>query len=213
MMPGAPLAPAVSGRLPAALLPMGLALGLALACAGADRGGPASSEPADVSPAGSSPGTGPAAPATRDAGGDPYVTMVLQDTQGRAIPLSQFAGKVRLFDIWASWCGPCRMGIPHLNRLYDRYRDRGLVVIGISVDDRPADVVTFTRGIPIRYPSGMMNPQVEDLLGYPEAVPTSYLVDRTGRLRRKFLGYVEPGIIEREVLKFLPDGRQARAGP
>ena len=144
---------------------------------------------------------------------DPYARMVLEDTQGRAIPLSRFAGKVRLFDIWASWCGPCRMGIPHLNRLYDRYRDRGLVVIGVSVDDRPADVEAFIRVTPIKYPSGMMNPQVGKVLGSPEAVPTSLLVDRTGRLRRKFLGYVEPEIMEREIRKFLGDAPGARGAP
>lgn len=160
-------------------------------------------------------GLGPAWGGTA-AGGpreDLYAGMVLEDTQGRAIPLSRFAGKVRLFDIWASWCGPCRMGIPHLNRLYDRYRDRGLVVIGVSVDDRPADVEAFMRVTPIKYPSGMMNPRLGKVLGNPEAVPTTLLVDRTGRLRRKFLGYVEPEIMEREIRKFLGDAPGARGAP
>lgn len=143
---------------------------------------------------------------------DPYSKVVLEDTQGRAIPMSRFVGKVRLFDIWASWCGPCRMGIPHLNRLYDRYRERGLVVIGVSVDDRPADVEAFVKVTPIKYPSGMMNPGLGKLLGDPEAVPTSLLVDRTGRLRRKFIGYVEPEMMEREILKFLGEVRTARPG-
>jgi len=143
---------------------------------------------------------------------DPYAKVVLEDTQGRAIPLARFAGKVRLFDIWASWCGPCRMGIPHLNRLYDRYRDHGLVVIGVSVDDRPADVEAFVKVTPIKYPSGMMNPGLGKLLGDPESVPTSLLVDRTGRLRRKFVGYVEPEIMEREIQKILGDAPVPRAG-
>ncbi|OLC53193.1 MAG: hypothetical protein AUH92_06500 [Acidobacteria bacterium 13_1_40CM_4_69_4] len=77
------------------------------------------------------------------------------------------------------------------------------MVIGVSIDARPEDVVEFTRSVPIRYPSGMMNPQIEALLGYPDAVPTTLLVDRSGRMRRRFFGYVEPAIIEREVLKFL----------
>ncbi len=173
-----------TGRLAAALLTLGTGLGVALD--GAQAGDPRE---------------------------DPYARMVLEDTQGRAIPLSRFAGKVRLFDIWASWCGPCRMGIPHLNRLYGRYRDRGLVVIGVSVDDRPADVEAFIRVTPIKYPSGMMNPQVGKVLGNPEAVPTSLLVDRTGRLRRKFLGYVEPEIMEREIRKFLGDAPGTRGAP
>jgi len=134
---------------------------------------------------------------------DPFAGIVLQDTQGASVPLNDYKGKVRLFDLWASWCGPCRMGIPHLNRLYESYRDRGLVVIGVSIDARPEDVVEFTRSVPIRYPSGMMNPQLQALVGYPDAVPTTLLVDRTGRMRRRFLGYVDPAVIEREVVKFL----------
>jgi len=140
---------------------------------------------------------------TQDSREDPYAKITLQDPQGRTIRLGDFKGKVRLIDVWATWCGPCRMIIPHLNRLYDRYRDRGLVVIGVSVDDRPADVVAFTSKVPLKYPTGMMNPDIVNLLGYPDAVPTSYLVDRTGRLRRKFIGFVEPETIEREVRKFL----------
>jgi len=150
-----------------------------------------------------SEGPAPAAVSRAGARDDPYAGVVLQDTQGRTIPLGEYKGKVRLFDLWASWCGPCRMGIPHLNRLYDSYRDRGLVVIGVSIDARPEDVVEFTRAIPIRYPSGMMNPQIGALLGYPDAVPTTLLVDRTGHMRRRFLGYVYPALIEREVVKFL----------
>ena len=151
--------------------------------------------------------TKPAAPKE-----DPYSKVVLEDTQGRKIPLARFAGKVRLFDIWASWCGPCRMGIPHLNRLYDHYQDQGLVVIGVSVDDRPADVEAFVKVTPIKYPSGMMNPGLGKVLGEPESVPTSLLVDRTGRLRRRFVGYVEPELMEREIQKILGDAPAPRAG-
>ncbi|PYS95288.1 MAG: hypothetical protein DMF50_09425 [Acidobacteria bacterium] len=91
----------------------------------------------------------PALPAR--AASDPSLPIVLQDPQGRTIRLADFGGKVRLFDVWATWCGPCRMGIPKLNSLYARYRGRGLVVVGISVDDDPGYVVDFEREIPLRY--------------------------------------------------------------
>jgi thiol-disulfide isomerase/thioredoxin len=141
-----------------------------------------------------------AAPAPKE---DPYARISLQDPQGRIIRLSDFKGKVRLIDVWASWCGPCRMTIPDLNRLYDRYRGQGLVVVGVSVDSSPSEVVAFTRKTPLKYPVGMMNAEMGTLLGNPDSLPTSYLVDRTGRLRRKFIGYVEPATIEREVRRFL----------
>jgi thiol-disulfide isomerase/thioredoxin len=152
---------------------------------------------------GSAEETATAAAVTQDGRDDPYAKLSLQDPQGRTIRLADFRGKVRLIDVWASWCGPCRMIIPHLNSLYDRYRGQGLVVIGVSVDNSPADVVAFTGRTPLKYPVGMMNPEIGRLLGNPDAIPTSYLVDRTGRLRRKFVGFVEPATIERELKKFL----------
>jgi len=134
---------------------------------------------------------------------DPYAKISLQDPQGRLIRFAEFKGKVRLIDVWASWCGPCRMIIPHLNRLYDRYRGDGLVVIGVSVDSSPGDIVDFARTVRLGYPVGMMNREVVELLGDSNAIPTSYLIDRSGRVRRKFIGFVEPETIEREVKRFL----------
>jgi len=142
-----------------------------------------------------------AAPAPRD----PFLRPVLQDTQGRRLRLADFKGKVRVFDIWASWCGPCRMGIPELNQLYARYRNRDVVVIGISVDDDPAEVVRFTREVPIRYPSAMMNPEAEQLFGLNGggAIPITLIVDRQGTVRRKFVGLVGAEAIAREIDRLL----------
>jgi len=145
----------------------------------------------------------PAPGSLRDGRDDPFARLSLQDPQGRTIRLGDFKGKVRLIDVWASWCGPCRMIIPHLNRLYDRYRGEGLVVIGVSVDNSPGDVVEFARTVRLGYPVGMMNREVSELLGDSNAIPTSYLIDRSGRVRRKFIGFVEPETIEREVKRFL----------
>jgi thiol-disulfide isomerase/thioredoxin len=176
----------ISLRLPTALL-LGLLLSPAVAsCAGEGKGDQVAAA------------TG--GPEERE---DPYAKLSIQDAQGRLIRLSDFKGHVRIIDIWATWCGPCRMIIPHLNRLYDQYRGKGLVVIGVSVDDDPADVVEFTKRLPLKYPSGMINPEIVRLLGEPDAVPTSYLIDRKGRLRRKFVGFVDPETMEREVRKYL----------
>ena len=161
---------------------------------------------------GASPGAAPAVPAdgttaadtTRAAlpaaaarnAADPYAALVAEDPHGRPIPFGEFAGKVRVIDLWASWCGPCRMTIPELNALYDQYRDKGLVVIGLSVDDNPADVLEFQRDVPMRYPSGMFNRGLAVRLGDPSSIPTTLLIDRKGVLRRKFVGYVDAGTLD-----------------
>jgi thiol-disulfide isomerase/thioredoxin len=134
---------------------------------------------------------------------DPYAALTAQDPQGRALNFADFAGKVRLIDVWASWCGPCRMSIPEMNTLYERYHDRGLVVVGVSVDDNPAAVLEFQRQVPVRYPTVMFNPGLARLIGEPSSIPTTFLVDRTGRLRGRFIGYVEASRLEAEIRRFL----------
>ena len=122
--------------------------------------------------------------------GDVAPDFAVQDHLGRTVRLSDFRGKVRVFDVWASWCGPCRMGIPELNALYEHYREKGVVVVGISLDDTPADVARFVEEVPIHYPNGMMNPDLAALLGIGNeamAIPITYVVDRTGKLRAKFV--------------------------
>ncbi|HZM69366.1 MAG TPA: TlpA disulfide reductase family protein [Candidatus Cryosericum sp.] len=134
---------------------------------------------------------------------DPYLDLVAQDPHGRTLRFADFAGKVRVVDLWASWCGPCRVTIPELNALHERYHDRGLVVLGISVDDDPAAVLEFERAVPIRYPTGLFNPRLAERLGQPSAIPTTLLIDRRGVLRRTFVGFVDAATLEQEIAGLL----------
>lgn len=175
-------------------------------CGGSERGGrpgPAASTPgAPAATPGGAAGAGPSGGPTGPHA-DAYATLTAEDPQGRALNFADFAGKVRLLDVWASWCGPCRMTIPELNDIYERYRDRGLVVVGVSVDDNPAAVLEFQRQVPVRYPTVMFNQEIGRLIGEPSSIPTTFLIDRTGRMRRRFIGYVEASTLEAEVRRFL----------
>jgi thiol-disulfide isomerase/thioredoxin len=144
-----------------------------------------------------------AASAPRASQSDPFADLEIQDVHGRKIDLGEFKGQVRLIDIWATWCGPCREIIPELNELYARHRDRGLVVIGLSVDELTAPVVWFQGKIPMRYPNGMFNEETAQLLGHPRAIPTTFLVDRTGVIRETFVGLVDTRTIEKAVIELL----------
>lgn len=145
----------------------------------------------------------PAGTTTRAGRPDPFIGLVLEDQHGRRVRFAEFKGKVRVFDIWATWCGPCRMGIPALNEIYDRYRGRGLVVVGIAVDSSPAEIVEFQRQIPLRYPSAIATPEVDALFGATDSVPTTFIVDRSGRVTKRFVGYVSPRILERAIERLL----------
>ena len=95
------------------------------------------------------------------------------------------------------------MGIPHLNAIYESYRDRGVVVIGLSVDDSPADVLAFIKEIPIRYPNGMWNHELARALGQPAVIPTTFLVDRTGKVSKRFRGFVDARTLETAIRDLL----------
>jgi len=180
-------------RLVAALLV--LAAGLAVVC---DVRPAASATP----PAGPSGNPGGATVAA-EAPADPFAGLVLEDLHGRRVRFADFRGKVRIFDIWATWCGPCRMGIPLLNDIYDRYRTRGLVIVGIAVDSTAADVADFQKEIPLHYPSALATPEAEDLFGPTESIPTTLVVDRHGRVVKRFVGFVDARVLEREIRRLL----------
>ena len=161
---------------------------------------PAAALPATAPQAAALPASAPPAAAKPP---DRFAGLVLEDIHGRRIRFADFRGKVRVFDIWATWCGPCRMGIPMLNEIYDRYRARGLVVVGIAVDSTPSDIADFQREVPLHYPSAIATPEAEDLFGPTESIPTTLVVDRQGRVVKRFVGLVNPRALEREIERLL----------
>ncbi|MBI4425032.1 MAG: TlpA family protein disulfide reductase [Elusimicrobia bacterium] len=107
---------------------------------------------------------------------------------GKALSLSGLKGKVVLLDFWATWCGPCEDTIPHLVRTYGRLKDRGLEVVGISLDDDAEDVPAFVRSYGMKYPVVVDEEKsIMELYGV-RSVPTTVLVDREGKVRERWLG-------------------------
>src|SRR5436190_21154146 len=81
----------------------------------------------------------------------PAPQFSLANLDGKNVSLKEFGDKVIVVDFWATWCGPCREEIPHLNKLYEYYRGKGLVVVGISMDDEGSEgVEAFAEGVRVR---------------------------------------------------------------
>jgi peroxiredoxin len=102
----------------------------------------------------------------------------------------KYEGKVVLVNFWATWCPPCRREIPSLIRLHDENRDNGFTVIGISMDkgDR-SKISDFVKRIGINYPVALGTPEVARSFGAMGTIPATFLIDRQGRIVRKYPGY------------------------
>jgi peroxiredoxin len=107
----------------------------------------------------------------------------LQDLAGRRVDTASLKGKVVLVDFWASWCAPCKQEMPVLERLYQKYRDRGLTIVGVSVDQEGANVGGFLKQLKVTFP--IVHDKSHDVANRfkPPRMPSSYIVDRNGVVR------------------------------
>jgi thiol-disulfide isomerase/thioredoxin len=129
----------------------------------------------------------------------PIAEMTFQDLDGRTISTKDWKGKVTLVNFWATWCPPCRVEIPDLIKLQDKYRDQ-LQVIGISYDEGSVDDVRqFVREQKINYPIVMSTPDLEK--GFPGvfALPTTFMLDKEVKTVQKHIGLISPAIYELEA--------------
>ena len=93
----------------------------------------------------------------------------------------KFSGKPLLIEFWATWCPPCKKSIPHLNKLYDKYKDKGLIIIGITGDSRSM-VKKFMKTTPISYSVATdSRNKMSKLLGI-KGIPHAFLIDKDGKI-------------------------------
>jgi len=112
----------------------------------------------------------------------------LKDIDGDALDLADYKGKVVLLDFWATWCRPCRSEIPGLVDLQNRYRDKGLQIIGVSVDESAKPVRRFREEYRMNYPVALCDRKVRQLYGGLSGIPTTLLIGRDGRVYSKVVG-------------------------
>ncbi|HAM53511.1 MAG TPA: thioredoxin [Nitrospiraceae bacterium] len=123
--------------------------------------------------------------------------FTLRDMRGGKVSLAGFRGRVVLLEFWATWCPPCRESIPELNELYKRYKDRGLVVLGISLDsegDAASAIVSFMKEQPIIYPV-LIDDTKASMLYSVSSIPALFLIDKNGNVVKRVSGFV-PGLTE-----------------
>lgn len=128
----------------------------------------------------------------------PAVPPVVLDTEmqaasGDPIKLSNFSGKVIFVNLWATWCGPCRMETPELVKLYKEYQDRGVEFVGLSTEDPVASaqkVHDFVQQYNVDYHIGWATRDVAlTLMQGTASIPQSFIITRDGRFQKRILGF------------------------
>ncbi len=130
--------------------------------------------------------------------------FTLPTVDGKQLKLSDYKGKVVILDFWATWCPPCRKGIPDLIELKKKYGSKGLEVIGISLDtETKGQVAGFVKTNGMNYPVVYGNQTVTQLYGGIEAIPTTFVIDKQGKIVANYQGLMPSSTYENHIKKLL----------
>jgi thiol-disulfide isomerase/thioredoxin len=134
----------------------------------------------------------------------PQITM--RDTAGHSYPPESLAGKVVVVNVWATWCHPCESEIPDFVKVADRYRGKGVVLVGLLNDSVPdARLDAFVEEHGMTYPIIRMSDALYEAFDHPDRLPTTFVYDRSGHLQ-----FDSPGAMDEDELSQLLDQLLAR---
>lgn len=135
---------------------------------------------------------------------NPAPDFELTDANGRKVKLSDYKGKVVLLNFWATWCGPCKLEIPWFVDFEKRYKDQGFAVLGVSMDeDGWESVKPYIQDKQVNYRIMVATEEVAQKYGGVEALPTTFLIDREGRIVSTHIGLVMKKDYEDEIVTLL----------
>jgi len=144
--------------------------------------------------------------------GDQAFDFTLKDLAGNDVRLSDYKGKVVILDFWATWCGPCKMEVPHFKELHKQYQLKGVEIVGIALDQQGAKIVApFIASNQIEYTTLIGTSEVVQRYGSPRGIPTTFVIDQNGKIVTSFMGYRSKDVFEAEIVKLLPQETVAPA--
>jgi thiol-disulfide isomerase/thioredoxin len=149
----------------------------------------------------------------------PAPAFTLEDLSGKKVSLDSYKGKAVLINFWATWCGPCKIETPWLIALRNQYAPQGFEVLGVSTDDLDADnkkmlsqekqeIAKFVQQMHMPYPVLLAGDTISTPYGGLDALPTSFFVDRSGKVVTAEMGLTSKEDIESNIRKALGAGKQ-----
>jgi thiol-disulfide isomerase/thioredoxin len=131
--------------------------------------------------------------------------FTLKDVEGRDVSLQSFKGKVVVLDFWATWCGPCKVEIPHFIEFQEKYGQQGLQIVGISVDDTADKLAPYVKEMGMNYVvlQGLGHDDVQDAYGPILGIPVSVMISRDGKVCATHTGLTSKDVFEQEIKSLL----------
>lgn len=142
-------------------------------------------------------------PASHSVSLRPAPDFTLTGLTGDKVSLSDYRGKVVLLDFWATWCAPCKEEIPHFVDLQNRYGERGLQIIGVSMDDDEKLVREFQEQFRMNYPVAIGSAKLAEQYGGVLGLPITFVIDSEGRIVSRHIGQTSADVFEAEIRRLL----------
>lgn len=142
-------------------------------------------------------------PAQREAKARNFEVTLLSD---ETFKLSDYEGQVVLLNIWATWCAPCREETPDLQELYEKYKEEGLMILGVSIDEQGESVVRpFIEKYEVSYPIVIDDGTIMDKYGPTMGIPTTYVINKKGNLEYFAVGALTNKELEPRIKDLLQE--------
>jgi cytochrome c biogenesis protein CcmG/thiol:disulfide interchange protein DsbE len=129
----------------------------------------------------------------------PAPDFTLTSFEGAKISLADLRGKPVVINFWASWCPPCKIEAPLIERVWRAYKNRGPVFLGVNIQDREEDALNYIREFDITYPNGP-DPTGEISIDYGvSGLPVTFFVSKNGDIVRRWVGAIEKSVLIRSI--------------